>query len=283
MRSKKRRSFSRRVSALRGRAQKAIGVFDSGVGGLTVFKALRRAMPSERLIYFGDTARLPYGSKSPEVVRRFSLEIARFLRRRDIKLLVVACNSASATALPLLKRSLDIPVLGVIGPAVRAAAAVSPNGRIGVIGTLATVNSGAYQRLLARLRPMKVMARACPLLVPLVEEGWLDHPVTRRVAREYLSPMKGRRIESLILGCTHYPLIKPLLQRTVGAGVRLIDSGVEVARDVVALLDEKGLRRKGGRGGESFFVTDGAERFRRLLQRILRGRRRTVRVVRFPF
>lgn len=283
MTPRKRRSSPPGVPALRRAADKAIGVFDSGVGGLTVFKALRRAMPAERLIYFGDTARLPYGTKSPEIVSRFSLEIARFLRRRDIKLLVIACNSASATALPLLKRTLDIPVLGVIGPAVRAAAAASSRGRIGVIGTLATINSGAYQRSLARLRPMKIAAKACPLLVPLVEEGWLDHPVTRRVAREYLAPLKRRGIESLILGCTHYPLIKPLLQRTVGARVRLIDSGVELARDVGALLEAKGLVRRGGRGGESFFVTDGAERFRKLLQRILGGRRRTVRVVRFPF
>jgi glutamate racemase len=265
-------------------SERAIAVFDSGVGGLTVFKALRKRMPNERLIYFGDTARLPYGSKSPGVVRRFSVEIARFLSRRDIKLFVIACNSASAMALGVLRKELKVPVLDVIDPAVRSAAQYCPSGRIGVIGTAATIKSGAYQKALAKATPRKHFpARACPLLVPLVEEGWWEHRVTRQVAREYLEPFTGGAVSALILGCTHYPLIKPLLQKTVGAGTRLIDSGEEVSRVADRLLRRKGLRRASGRGSEAFYVSDGAERFKNLLQRILGGRRRRVRVVRFPF
>ncbi len=269
---------------MKPRRQKAIAVFDSGVGGLTVFKALRRKMPSERLIYFGDTARLPYGSKSPEVVQRFSLEIARFLCKKDIKLFVIACNSASALALQALKKKLRVPVLDVIAPAVRTAASVSRRGAVGVIGTAATIGSGAYQKALKKaLGRSRIPAKACPLLVPLVEEGWWQHPVTRRVIREYLKVFEGLRLEALILGCTHYPLIKPLLQSVVGRGTRLIDSGEEVARDADSLLRAKGLRRAAGKGSEQFYVTDGEERFRRLAQRILGGKRRRVHVVRFPF
>ncbi len=262
----------------------AIAVFDSGVGGLTVYKALRRVMPAERLIYFGDTARLPYGSKSPAVVARFSVEIARFLRKKDIKLFVIACNSASALALGALRKVLDVPVLDVIGPAVRAAVAVSRRGRIGVIGTVATIESGVYQREIGKvLGPSRVTARPCPLFVPLVEEGWWEHPVTKAVAREYLKPFKGGRLDCVILGCTHYPLIKPLIKRTIGGKTRLIDSAVEVAGEADRNLRSRGLRRVRGKGRQSFYVTDGAGRFRGLAQRILGGPRRRVRVVRFPF
>lgn len=265
-------------------AEKAIAVFDSGVGGLTVFKALRRAMPSEKLIYFGDTARLPYGTKSPEVVQRFSVEIARYLARKKIKLFVIACNSASALAFKALRKTLRVPVLDVIGPAVRTAAAVRGRGAVGVIGTAATVQSGAYQRALKKaLGGRRILAKACPLLVPLVEEGWFRHPITRQVLREYLKSFGRVRLEALILGCTHYPLLKPLLRAELRTGTRLIDSGEEVARDADELLRARKLRRLRGRGTESFYVTDGAERFRRLAQRILGGRRRRVHVVRFPF
>jgi glutamate racemase len=263
---------------------RAIAVFDSGVGGLTVFKALRKRMPNERLIYFGDTARLPYGSKSPEVVRRFSVEIARFLSRKDIKLFVIACNSASAMALPALRKTLKVPVLDVIAPAVRTAVKESPQGYVGVIGTAATIKSGAYQNALRRALPReRFPAQACPLLVPLVEEGWWEHPVTRQVAREYLEVFKGRKVDALILGCTHYPLIKPLLQKITGRKTNLIDSGEEVSRVADNLLRKEGLRRAAGKGSEAFYVSDGADRFRRLLQKILGGKRRRVNVVRFPF
>lgn len=263
---------------------KAIAVFDSGVGGITVLKSLRRALPSEHLIYFGDTARLPYGTKSPDVVRHFSVEIARFLKKKKIKLFVIACNSASAMALEAIKRALDVPVLDVIGPAVRTAVAVSPRGRIGVIATTATIESGAYERVLGRrLGRTGFPVRACPLFVPLVEEGWWEHRVSSLVAREYLAGFKKKRLEALILGCTHYPLIKPLLQRTIGRGTRLIDSGEEVAREAKRLLSVRGLLRTGGKGREMYYVSDGAQRFRRLLGRILGGRRPPVYVVRLPF
>jgi len=250
--------------------EKAIAVFDSGVGGLTVYKAVRRELPAERLIYFGDTARLPYGSKSREAVTRFSLEIARFLLRRDIKMLIVACNSASALALPALESELDIPVLGVIGPAVRAAAAATRSGMVGVIGTEATIQSRAYEEALGSAnRALRTAVKACPLLVPLVEEGWWSHPVTRRVAREYLRPLRGTDMDTLILGCTHYPLIKPVIRAAVGRGVQLIDSAEEMAREARACLKAAGLERPSRRGSQEFFVSDAPERFRRLARRFL--------------
>ena len=218
-----------------------IGVFDSGLGGLTAVRELFRVLPQESIVYFGDTARLPYGSKSKETVTRFSVEIATFLVRQNIKCLVVACNTSSSHALEALTRRLDIPVIGVIEPAVRAAVSHSPGGRIGVVGTLATVGSGAYPSAIEHRMPgASVIARACPLFVPLVEEGWLDHAVTRMVAEEYLVELRNGNLESLILGCTHYPLIAPLIGEIMGPGVRLIDSGAEAARATAALLGERG-------------------------------------------
>ncbi|MBI4422148.1 MAG: glutamate racemase, partial [Elusimicrobia bacterium] len=187
-------------------ASMPIGVFDSGVGGLTVLQALAARMPREALAYFGDTAHIPYGSKSAEAVTRFSLEVARFLKRLRIKLLVVACNTASALALPRLQRELGLPVIGVIEPGARAAASATRNRRIGIIATEATIASGAYQTALRALLPgLRPVAKACPLFVPLVEEGWWSHPVTFAVAREYLAPVAREGIDTLILGCTHYP------------------------------------------------------------------------------
>jgi glutamate racemase len=218
-----------------------IGVFDSGIGGLTAVRELYRALPHESIVYFGDTARVPYGNKSKETVTRFSLEIATFLVRQNIKCLVVACNSASAHALETLQRRFEIPVVGVIEPAVRAALAVSPRGRVGVIGTLATVGSSAYAQQVEAVVPgSRVLQRACPLFVPLVEEGWLEHPVTRLVAEEYLAELRQADLESLILGCTHYPLIAPLIADLMGPRVKLVDSGAEAARATAALLAERG-------------------------------------------
>ena len=218
-----------------------IGVFDSGLGGLTAVRELFRVLPQESIVYFGDTARLPYGSKSSETVIRFSVEIATFLVRQNIKCLVVACNTSSSHALETLQGRFEIPVIGVIEPAVRAAAAVSPGGRIGVVGTLATVGSGAYPASIERRLPgASVISRACPLFVPLVEEGWLEHPVTRLVAEEYLAELRNGNLESLILGCTHYPLIAPLIADLMGPAVRLIDSGAEAARATAALLADRG-------------------------------------------
>ncbi|PCI37754.1 MAG: glutamate racemase [Elusimicrobia bacterium] len=263
--------------------KRGIGVFDSGVGGLTVFKALRKELPHEKLIYFGDTARVPYGTKTKESVTRFSLEIAKFLEKRGIKLLVVACNTASSLALNVLKRNLDIPVVGVIRPAVRAAAAATQTGTIGVIGTEATVASGAYQKALAAIASCdRIIARPCPLFVPLVEEGWWEGAVAKAVAHEYLAPLKRSKMDALILGCTHYPMLAPLLRSVLGKKIRLIDSGSETARDVRAALEADGRLKRSGRGSETFFVTDGAERVKRLARRFLGRRTSRVSVVRLP-
>jgi glutamate racemase len=260
---------------------KGIAVFDSGVGGLTVFREIRRELPAERLVYFGDMARVPYGSKTREAVTRFSLEIARFLVGRGVKMLVVACNSASALALPDIEEAVEVPVLGVIRPAVRAAAAASPSGRIGVVGTEATIRSGAYQRALSEEgRGLEASVQACPLLVPLVEEGWWAHRVTRLVAAEYLAPLRRAGIDTLILGCTHYPLIRGVLQEAAGKRVGLIDSATATALEVRSRLEAGGLLRRRGGGKEEFFVSDARERFQRLAQAILGGRRMRVELVR---
>lgn len=259
-----------------------IGVFDSGVGGLTVFRALRRALPRERLVYLGDTARVPYGTKSKEAVTRYAIEIGRFLERRGVKHVVVACNTATALALPALVRELTVPVTGVVEPAVRAARAATRSGVVGVIGTEGTVASGAYQRAWNRSgRHGRLVAAACPLFVPLVEAGWWGHAVTRAVARVYLRPLLRARPDVLILGCTHYPLLKPVLAREAGPQVTLIDSATETAAEVRAALAASSLLRRHGNGGEEFFVTDGPERFKRLARRFL-GRAATPAVVRFP-
>ncbi|MBI5596310.1 MAG: glutamate racemase [Elusimicrobia bacterium] len=258
-----------------------IGVFDSGVGGLTVLRALRREMPSERLLYFGDTARVPYGTKSKETVTRYALEVAAFLEGRGVKHLVVACNSATALALPALRRAARVPVTGVIEPAVRAARRAARDGVVGVIGTEATVASGAYQEAWTKSGGRgRVVSAACPLFVPLVEEGWWDTEVTRAVARVYLRPLLKARPRALILGCTHYPLLKPVLSRCAGPKVALIDSGSETAAEVRLELESRGLLRRAGRGTEGFFVTDGPERFKRLAHRFL-GHAADPRVVRF--
>lgn len=236
-----------------------IGVFDSGIGGLTAVRELFRQLPHESVLYFGDTARLPYGNKSKETITRFSLEITNFLVRQNVKCIVVACNTASSHALDALRARFDVPIVGVIEPAAHAAVHASPRGMIGVVGTLATVGSGAYLEAIHRIVPgANVISRACPLFVPLVEEGWLDHPVTRQVAEEYLAELRNAPLESLILGCTHYPLLAPLLHDLMGPGVRLIDSGAEAARATGQLLAERGqLAHDSGRGPQHhFFLSD---------------------------
>ena len=240
-----------------------IGVFDSGIGGLTAVRELFRQLPHESVVYFGDTARLPYGNKSQETVCRFSLEIASFLVRQNVKCLVVACNTASSHALDTLRARYDLPIVGVIDPAAKAAVAVSPRGLVGVVGTLATVGSNAYVHAIQKLAPgANVIARACPLFVPLVEEGWLDHKVTRLVAEEYLAELRAANLESLILGCTHYPLLSPLLHDLMGPAVTLIDSGAEAARATAQLLAERGQlapepnARSGKAPQHHFFLSD---------------------------
>ena len=219
-----------------------IGMFDSGIGGLTVLKAIMERMPDENIVYFGDTARLPYGTKSRETVTRFSEEITRFLMRRNVKLLVIACNTASAYALTRIRSMIDIPVIGVIEPGARAAAGATHNRKVGVIGTRATIESGAYLDAIQRMDPaIKVFSSACPLFVPLVEEGWLAEEVTYQVARRYLAHLVGCRIDALILGCTHYPLIKKVIGDVMGHGTALIDSAEETAATVENVLRESGI------------------------------------------
>jgi len=225
-----------------------LGVFDSGIGGLTVVRELLRLLPDEELVYYGDVARLPYGNKSPETITRFSREIIDFLVAKDVKAIVVACNTASALALPELQGSLPVPVIGVIESGARAAAETSRTGKVGVIAPASTVRSGAYTRALRQKREdLEIFERACPLFVPLVEEGWIDHKVTHEVAEEYLAPLEHHDLDTLILGCTHYPLLKKVIGEVMGGDVRLVDSGEETARTVVELLDKEGLRAPGGR------------------------------------
>ncbi len=237
-----------------------IGVFDSGIGGLTAVRELFRQLPQESVLYFGDTARLPYGNKSKETITRFSLEITNFLVRQNVKCVVVACNTASSHALDALCARFEVPIVGVIEPAAQAAVHASPKGMIGVVGTLATVGSGAYLEAIQRVTPAaNVISRACPLFVPLVEEGWLEHKVTRAVAEEYLAELRNAHLESLILGCTHYPLLSPLIADLMGPGVRLIDSGAEAARATAKLLAERGqlAQAVGGKGPQHhFFLSD---------------------------
>jgi glutamate racemase len=252
-------------------ARSPIGVFDSGLGGLTVFKALARRMPEESLVYFGDTAHVPYGSKSPEAIVRFSTAIARFLAARGIKLLVVACNTSSAWALPAIRRAVKVPVIGVIEPGARAALAATRGGRIGVIGTEATVRSGAYPKAIKALSPRtKTASQPCPLFVPLVEEGWWTGDVVARVASKYVAPLRAARVDTLILGCTHYPYLKKTIAKAIGTRVRLIDSAEETAQETARVLSARGLRApKGGRGRREFYASDAPERFARLGRRML--------------
>ena len=248
----------------------AIGIFDSGVGGLTVMHSLVEALPAENFIYLGDTGRYPYGNKSPETVTRYSLENAVFLVEKGIKLLVVACNAASSVALAALRGECSVPVIGVIEPGAKAAASRTANGRVGVIGTEVTIASGAYTRALRRLRPdLEIYTRACPLFVPLAEEGWTDNEVAKATVALYLESLAKSGIDTLILGCTHYPLLKRGIAGFLGKKVALVDSAEETAREVAATLDEAGLRRRRGRGKSSFFVTDVPDRFVRVGRRFL--------------
>jgi glutamate racemase len=248
-----------------------IGVFDSGVGGLTVARAIMARLPSERIFYFGDTARVPYGVKSVETIAQYAREIATFLLAKNVKLLVVACNTMAAVALREIEDLSPVPVMDVLSASATAAARDSAAGRIGVIGTLATVSSGAYDAAIHRARPgARVSARACPLFVPLVEEGWLDHRVTRLVANEYLAPLQREGVDTLVLGCTHYPLLRPVLQDAMGAAVRLVDSAEAVADQARVLLNERGLAaRESTAPPHEYFVTDVPQRFQEIGGRFL--------------
>ncbi len=248
-----------------------IGIFDSGIGGLTVARAIYSRLPGESTIYFGDTARVPYGPKSPETVRRYSLEILHWLLGQGVKLVVVACNTSTAHALPALRDASPVPVLGVIEPGSRAAVAASQGGPAGVIGTAGTIASNAYPRAIHALAPaLRVEQVACPLFVPLVEEGWFDHPATELIAREYLAPLSKAGVDTLVLGCTHYPLLKPLLGRVMGEKVRLIDSAEETARAAAEALEARGLEAPAGKPVyHRFVVSDDEPRFRQVGSRFI--------------
>ena len=237
-----------------------IGIFDSGVGGLTVYRALHERLPDERFVYLGDTARVPYGTKSLATVERYAIENSRFLEAHGIKLLVVACNTASALALPAIRRAVGVEVIGVIEPGARAAAESAPPGarRIGVIATEATVQSGAYSAAIARFAPDAVVVeRACPLFVGLAEEGWAQTDVARSVAAEYLGDLRQNGVEALVLGCTHYPIIRPILQRVFGRDVTLVFSADETAREVAETLARKRIENDAAREGNYRFLTTG--------------------------
>lgn len=262
-----RRRAPRRRSAAR---ERAIGIFDSGIGGLTVMRAIARLLPHESLIYLGDTGRTPYGTKSADVVRRYSFENTEFLVDKAIKLLVVACNTSTALALEALQQRVDVPVIGVIEPGAAAAVRATRNRKIGVIGTEATIRSGEYSRALRRRCPdVEIYTRACPLFVPLAEEGWVDNEVAARAARLYLTSLARSGIDTLILGCTHYPLLRGVIRATMGPRVRLIDSGVATAAAVREGLAAADLLRPRGTADTSFFVTDAPERFVKVGTRFL--------------
>ena len=258
-----------------------IGIFDSGVGGLTVYRALHNRLPNEHFVYLGDTARVPYGTKSLATVERYALENSEFLASRGIKLLVVACNTASALALPMIREKIDVNVVGVIGPGGRKAVEVTKEKaqpRIGVIATEATVASNAYFDAIRRASgAAEVFQAGCPLFVPLAEENWLDEPETASIAAKYLEEMNKFRPDALVLGCTHYPILRAVIQKTVGENVTLIDSGEATADEVASLLNEKGLANPNAIAGkrelcddlDHFYVTDAADRFARVAERFL--------------
>lgn len=261
-----------------------IGVFDSGIGGLTVLKEIVKEMPSEDTIYLGDTARVPYGIRSPETVIRYSLENTRFLFSKDIKFLVVACNTASSVSLDRIKSVVPIPVIGVIEPGAKAAVKATSNKKIGIIGTEATVRSDSYTRLIKAIdNDVEVFGLPCPLFVPLVEEGWTDGEIAALIAEKYLEEIKSRDIDTLILGCTHYPLLETIIAKVMGEGVRLIDSAVEVAKEVKTILDNSGLSRKEKQNPRrEFYVTDSPLRFTKVGERFLENKIEHIELITEP-
>ena len=249
----------------------AIGVFDSGLGGLTVVKELIRQLPHENIVYFGDTARVPYGTKSKETIIRFSKENTEVLLKHHVKLIVVACNSCSSYAMPALKVNFDLPIIGVLVPGARKAVAATRNGKIGVIATSATIASGRYPEAIKKFkRSAKVTTQACPMFVPLVEEGWFNKNIALEVANNYLGPLKRDKVDTMILGCTHYPLLKKTLRKAMGKRVTLIDSAKEVAAEVGAILEKNALdnpRRKNGK--VKFLISDKPQAFKKIARTFL--------------
>lgn len=251
-----------------------IGIFDSGVGGLTVAKRIFELLPYENVIYFGDTARYPYGPRSKEIIKKFSFQNVNFLLSRRVKFIVVACNTASALALEELKKSYGIPMIGVVEPGACAAVKATRNGKIGVIGTVGTIHSGAYQKAIYRLAPqLKVYAIPCPLFVSLVEEGYINKKATHLIVHEYLEPLVKKGVDTLVLGCTHYPLLKNIISQTMGKEVKLIDSAEETAKEVKSFLKFRGLlRNTTGEPYWMFYVSDVPDKFIEVGEKFLRGK-----------
>lgn len=251
--------------------QKAIGIFDSGIGGLTVLKEIVAKLPDENIIYLGDTARVPYGIRSAETVTRYSFENTQFLLAQEIKMLVVACNTASAISLEAVKKEFPLPIIGVLDPGARAAVRTTRSRKVGVIGTEATIRSGAYEKAIKKLAPdVHVHSLACPLFVPLAEEGWTDNDVAELVARKYLASFQDTGIDTLVLGCTHYPLLKTVINKVIGPGIALIDSATETAKEVADVLEKLKWRGNGiGEGIRKYYVTDTPARFEQIGKRFL--------------
>ncbi len=239
-----------------------IGIFDSGLGGLTCVKKVMELLPGEDIIYFGDTGRVPYGTRSAETVVKYVRQNIRFLKTFDIKYIIIACGTASSAALPLIQEEWDIPIAGVLEPTCKAAALATENGKVGVLGTPGTIRSGKYQETLQGISPkLQVLNKACPMFVPLVENGYLDSEATRLIAKEYLLPLKNEGVDTLILGCTHYPLLKPVISEIMGDGVTLIDAGAETAVHAKECLKKSGLLNGQSQGRAKYYVSDGVEGF----------------------
>lgn len=259
-----------------GNNKRPIGIFDSGVGGLTVFSEIRKRFPSEDLIYFGDTARVPYGPKSDNTIREYSVQNARFLNGFRVKLIVVACNTSSAIALDFLKKHFNVPVIGVIEPGAGKAVKATLNGNIGIIGTEGTINSNAYPQAIHKLNgDITTHSYSCPLFVPLVEEGWHNHPAALTIAAEYLNPLLKKEIDTLVLGCTHYPMIKNTIKQITGDSIRLIDSACSTADYLLNYLPQSSKPT----GKDMFFVSDNQHKFIKLASRILAKKPEKVHIV----
>lgn len=246
-----------------------IGIFDSGIGGLTVVKEVRKIVPNEDIIYLGDTAHLPYGTKSVEAIIQFSIANAEFLVSRGAKFIVIACYSSTSVALDILQKKFSVPVIGVIKPGAKKAGSLTHNGKVGVIGTTLTIHSGAYEKAFKELNlPCEVLGKACPLFVSLVEEGWLDHPATELVAQTYLKPLKDDRIDTLLLGCTHFPLLMETIKKIMG-GINYVDASQELGREIVTRLKEMNLNNPEGSGKISIYLTDFSMNFKEIGERFL--------------
>jgi len=255
-----------------------IGVFDSGLGGLTVVREMQKLMPEESVVYFGDIARLPYGSKSKETITEFSHQIMRFLLKHDVKAVIIACGTASANALEDLQKTYDLPITGVVEPGAREAARTTKNGRIGITGTEATIRSGAYDRLLKGLDPqIEVHSKACPLFVPLVEEGWFKDEITRSVVQRYLAELKTQQVDTLVLGCTHYPLLKRLIGEEIGEEVILVNPSSSVVKEMKEYLLRHDMQSDAEQGEYEFYVSDSTEKFRQFGQQVLEIENLTVK------